>query len=259
MRDAAKDANVKIPGWGYAGSPLVMDSTVFVAIAGKLLAYDIISGKLHWSSGPDSGESYSSPHLLATDGFKQVLFTNTEGITSFVPADGKILWKHASPGETILQPTLLPENEILIGRGDYVKELCKIAIKNGSSGWSSREIWSSDQLVPYFNDIVVHKGHIYGYSGLSLVCIDIEKGNRKWKGGRYGGQLLLLADQDLLLVLTEKGDLVLVKATPEKFEELARFPAIKGKTWNHPAMAGNILVVRNTEDMAAFRLPQAGK
>jgi outer membrane protein assembly factor BamB len=254
-RNAANDTEIKLPAWGYASSPLVVDSLVIVAISGKLLAYDLVTGHQRWS-GPDGGNSYSSPHLLTIDGIRQILFMSKEGVTSFEISSGRELWKMQLPGTMvqIVQPAVINESDIVVNSGD-TKGIRRISVLKGSEGWSVKQLWASDKIRPYFLDFVIHKGYAYGVDGPFLSCIDIEKGFRKWKGGRYGGLIILLADQDLLLVLSEKGELVLVKATPEQYKELAKIHALKGKTWNHPVLVGNILVVRNSEEMVAFRLP----
>jgi outer membrane protein assembly factor BamB len=260
-RNAASDTGAKIPGWGFASSPLVVNDVVIVAASGRLAAYDLATGKQRWF-GPARGGSYSSPHLMTISGVAQVLLLNGEGAISVAPADGTLLWEHKWPGVPIVQPARTADGDVLITTDDMAGGVGtrRIAVAHGSGGWTVDERWTSNGLKPYYNDFVVHKGHAFGFDGSILACIDLEDGTRKWKGGRYGhGQLLLLPDQDLLLVLSEEGELALVRATPDQFTELARVPAIEGKTWNHPVLVGDVLLVRNDHEMAAFRLSLASR
>jgi outer membrane protein assembly factor BamB len=239
---------------------LVVDDLVIVAASGRLAAYDRSTGAPRWVK-TEGGVSYSSPHLLTIGGVPQVLLLAGTDAISVAPADGKVLWKHPWPGFTSLQPALTADGAVLIAAGDMGGGMGtrRLAVAHGSGGWTAAEVWTSTGLKPYFNDFVVHKGHAYGFDGGILACIDLQDGKRKWKGGRYGhGQLILLADQDLLLVLSEEGELALVSAVPGQFTEIARFPAMDGKTWNHPALAGDTLLVRNDREMVAFRLSLAG-
>jgi outer membrane protein assembly factor BamB len=266
-RDAASDTGgtlsmaggkAKVPDWGFASSPLVVDDVVIVAVAGQLVAYDLATGKPRWF-GPAGGVSYSSPHLVTIDGVAQVLLVSAAGATSVAPADGKRLWDHPWRGFPLVQPALTADGDILIAASGE-SGVRRIAVAHGPGGWTVDKRWGSAGLKPYFNDFVVHRGHAFGFDGRILACIDLKDGERKWKGGRYGnGQLVLLPDQDLLLVLSEEGELALVGATTEQFTELARFKAIEGKTWNHPALAGDVLLVRNGEEMAAFKLSLASR
>ena len=256
-RNGAADSGVELPGWGFTSSPLVVDDVVIVALSGRLVGYDAATGNPRWL-GPSGGAGYSSPHLLTLDGVPQVLLLRGSRTISVAPADGTLLWEHTwQPGASIVQPALTEDGDILINTADAMggQGLRRLAVAKASSGWTVEERWTSRALKPYFNDFVVHKGHAYGFDGSILASVDVANGERKWKGGRYGnGQLVLLPDQDLLLVLSEEGELALVSATPDKFTEVARFKAIEGKTWNHPVLIGDVLLVRNGEEMAAFRL-----
>ena len=234
----------------------MVGDVVIVAVAGQLVGYDLDTGKTRWS-GPAGGVSYSSPQLAAIGGVEQVLLMSGAGAISVSPADGQPLWEHPWRGFPIVQPAVTAEGDVLIAAGGE-GGIRRLAVTRGPAGWAAEKRWGSDGLKPYFNDFVVHEGHAFGFDGRILSCIDLADGKRKWKGGRYGnGQLVLLRDQDLLLVLSEEGELALVGATPDGFTELARFKAIEGKTWNHPALVRDVLLVRNSAEMAAFRLPLA--
>lgn len=261
-RNAETDTGATRPGWGFAGSPLVVGDAVIVAASGRLIAYDLATGDPRWTRTTGGG-GYSSPHLATIDGVEQVLLASGGGLTSVAPEDGRVLWEHKGPGGvSILQPALVAGHDVLAAAGDMMggTGIQRLALSRQSGTWAVQERWSSRGLKPYFSDFVEHRGAVFGFDGTILSCIDLETGERRWKGGRYGaGQMLLLADQDLLLVLSEDGELALVRAATDQFTEVARFKAIEGKTWNHPVLAGGLLLVRNGEEMAAFRFPLAGR
>jgi outer membrane protein assembly factor BamB len=260
-RNTSSDTGVKIPGWGFTSSPLVVDNNVIVAVSGALAAYDRSTGDRRWLK-PSRGGSYSSPHLVTMDGVTQVLMLGGSGVTSVAPADGTVLWENEWKGVSIIQPALTADGDVLFASGDAMGGLGmrRVSVAHGPNGWTAAERWTTRGLKPYFNDFVIHDGHAFGFDGSILACIDLNDGARKWKGGRYGnGQLVLLPEQDLLLVLSEDGELALVRATSDEFKELGRFKAIEGKTWNHPALVGNVLLVRNGEEMAAFKLALEGR
>jgi len=257
--NVASDTGVKVPGWGFAGSPLVVGDVVIVAASGALVAYDLASGDRRWFV-KSRGGSYSSPHPLTIDGVAQVVLMSGIGATSIAPADGTLLWEHSWEGVPIVQPAVIAGGDLLLTTADAMGGLGirRLTVAHGAGGWAAVERWTSRGLKPYFNDYVIHQEHAFGFDGNILSCIELANGERKWKGGRYGnGQLVLLPEQDLMLVLSEEGELALVGATPDQFTELARFPGVEGKTWNHPVLVGDVLLVRNAEEMVAFRLSLA--
>jgi len=254
--NVSTDTGRAVSDWGFSSSPLVIDDVVIVAAAGTLAGYDATTGKQRWT-GPKYGGSYSSPHRVTIDGLTQALLLGGPGAISVDPATGAVLWIHEWVPGPIVQPAVLPDGDIVInalaatgGQGTR-----RLHVSREAGTWKAEERWTSNGLKPYFNDFVVHKGHAYGFDGNILSSINLEDGKRNWKGGRFGnGQMVLLAEQDVLLVLSEDGELALVSATSDKFTELARFPALNAKTWNHPVVVGDVLLVRNGEEMAAFKL-----
>jgi outer membrane protein assembly factor BamB len=260
-RDVARDSGAKVPQWGFSSSPLVAGGLVSVFAGGPggkaVLAYKAESGEPAWSAG-EGTHSYCSTQLSRIAGVEQLLVTSDQGLTAFDPATGKVLWDHRWVGREGLarctQPAVLDDGDVLLGTGFGVGTR-RLHLRKKADGWSDEEVWTTKALNPYYNDLVVHRGHLYGFDGIFFTCVRLDDGEKCWRVRGYGnGQVLLLAEQGLLLVLSEKGEVVLLKADPEKHAVVGRFQAIQGKTWNHPVVAQGKLFVRNGEEVACFRL-----
>ena len=246
--------------WGFSSSPLVAHGvvTVFTGAPNEksVVAYRADTGELAWNTGQGS-LSYCSPQLATVDGVDQFLMTSDVGLSSFEPATGKVLWHHdwlAKDIARVVQPALIGKRDVLIGTGMGVGTR-RIRLHQTDGNWQVEELWTSREIKPYYNDMVLHNDHLYGFDGNIFMCIDLKDGSRKWRARGYGnGQVLLLEDQSLLLIVSEQGEVALVDAQPDKHQELCRFKAIEGKTWNHPVIAGGKLFVRNGEEIACFQL-----
>ena len=115
-------------------------------------------------------------------------------------------------------------------------------------------LWKGTSMKTQFNSVAAREGFLYGLDDGVLCCVDLTSGKRMWKEGRYGsGQTLLL--DDLILIQSEPGAVALARATPERFQELGRVPALASKTWNYPTLAGRYLLVRNDQECACYELP----
>ncbi|MCY2973692.1 MAG: PQQ-like beta-propeller repeat protein [Planctomycetota bacterium] len=262
--------------FGMSGSPLVHNGLVVVTPGagkgGSAIAFDAKTGSEVWRSGDDPA-SYSSPVAVSLCGHNQILSFNGAGLQSYNEL-GESLWLQpwVTQGDSrvnVAQPMVLSEDQIddatgtdsmgniwakvLISSG-YDKGTALLKITRANDQWFSEVLWESKQLKSKLSNFVVYANHAYGFDNGILACIDLKNGQQTWKRGRYGhGKMLLV--QDKLLILAESGEVVLVHASSDSHQELTKFEALSSKTWNNIALAGDILVVRNDREAAAFRLP----
>lgn len=244
--------------WAMSGAPLIVDDMVIVTPGGtngkSIVAYNRLTGASLWKSLNDRA-AYTSPILATLAGKRQIVWISGERAVGIDPEDGKLLWDYPWPAQMDMncaQPVVIDDSDVLLSSAQGPgAALLKIA-KEGDA-FTAQPVWKNNRLKNKFNSSVLYQGYVYGFDEAILECLDPKTGEVKWKGGRYGyGQLLLAGGY--LVITTEQGELVLVRATPEGHQELARFQAIEGKTWNIPAIDHGLLLVRNTEEMACFRL-----
>jgi len=262
--DILKDQPKSQRLFGVAGSPLVAGSMVIVnpgSAGSSLAAYDLDTGSPVWQAG-NSGASYSSPQAATLCGSAQILDFNAEGLFAHDVAGGAVLWNIpwiSNPQErnNVCQPVVCPEispgvDGVFLSSG-YGMGSAMLEVRRKAGKYEVTERWRNKHLKAKFSSVIVHEGHVYGLDNSILTCLDLATGQRRWKGGHFGyGQILLAGS--LLFVQLESGEVALVEASPIAFRERARFAALSHRTWNHPALAGRYLLVRNDREAACYEL-----
>ena len=242
--------------WAMAASPLIVDDKVIVLPGGapnkSVVAYNKNTGAPVWKVLNDS-QAYVSPMLVELAGRRQIVVVSASRVVGLTPENGSLLWSYpwsTDMGINVSQPIMVDQNRFFISSG-YGKGAALVEVKGSGNNYTATTIWENNNMKNKFNSSVLHNGYVYGLDEGILVCLDVNTGERKWKEGRYGyGQILLAGGH--LIVTSDQGDIALVKASPDKYTEVARFTALQGQTWNYPAIAGGRLLVRNSNEMAAY-------
>lgn len=253
--------------WGRAGSPLLVDDLVVVPLGGdaqssggvrSLIALDAATGATRWIGG-EHQISYASPVLATIAGVRQILTVDEGFVAGHAPEDGRVLWTYAWPGSssgsaTCSNPVPVGDDQVLLSKG-YGGGALLLRLSATSTGLTAEEVWADRRVLKTkFTNVCVDGDYAYALSDGALECVHLPSGSRQWKQGRSGrfghGQVLIVGD--VLVVLSEEGELALVALDPEAYRELARIQALEGKTWNPPAVAGNLFVLRNAREVAVW-------
>jgi outer membrane protein assembly factor BamB len=272
-KNAIEEAGVEPLQFGMAGSPLVYDNLVVVNPGGPrksidgpqasgraVIAYDRLTGKEVWAAG-DCQAAYTSPSLATIGGVKQVVIFDALGAAGHDAATGKQLWRtalwtnefHNNCAQPIIGKDAGADGAVFLSSG-YGTGSILFDVKKSGDNWSVSERWRApNKFKLKFNSGVARDGVVYGLDEGILACFDLTTGRQRWKRGHYGyGEVLLF--ENVLLVVSEEGDVALVSVSPSNSQELVRFHAIDGKTWNHPAYSNGHLYVRNAEEAACYDL-----
>ncbi len=255
----------KRPTWGYSGSPLIDGDLLILEVGGKdgrgVVAFEKATGKVRWGA-LDGDAAYSSPVLMTIGGIKQYVVTRRAGSqTVALRPDGSVLWTHPGPFSVIASALLIPPDKIYVSGGDDAGAvLMRIKTEGGPEGGKAtvEELWKTRTMKNHFNNAVLVGDHLYGFDNATFKCLSVATGEQVWAFRSLGKGSVLAADGDLLIVLSDTGTLLLVKATPDAYTELARFRAMEGKAWTAPTLANGRLYLRDDDEIVALEMKAPG-
>ncbi|MDA7496350.1 PQQ-like beta-propeller repeat protein [Akkermansiaceae bacterium] len=254
-KNILEETNQSVPKWAKSCSPLIVDGMVIVTLGSKaeksLGAFSENTGELIWRSG-NYPSSYASPVVATLAGKRQVVAIQQKAVAGFEIKTGKELWSFPirNPQSNCASPLVV--GDTVITSSGYGYGTHRIQIKKDETGFKATELWHSLKLKAKFADMIVKDGFLYGLNDGRMTCLDLESGKSVWRGGNYGhGQILGVGDH--IIVQGEQGGVTILELSPKEEKIVLEFDALDHRTWNHPVLAGRILLVRNDREAVAFK------
>ncbi len=246
-----KDFGSTTPRWGYATSPLLFNNTVIMEVGGTdsraFAGFNPEDGSVKWTSG-NGMSSHDSPLLTTIDGQDQIIFANGNILYSYT-SEGDTLWTFKMPmARLTAMPLKIDDNKIFLS-GVRNPGFFIIQVEDNKPN----QILTGNTMKNDFSSCVYHDGFIYGFNVAAVRCISAETGEAKWTKRGYGKGALMMVDGKLVII-SDKGKLIIVEATPEKYTELATVQAVDGKSWTAPSFNNGRIYVRNLTQMACYSI-----
>lgn len=245
-----------LPAFGFVCSPLIIGDYVYVQAGAGFVKVQKATGEIAWrvleDEGGTWGSAFSSPYLATLRGQPQILVQTRTNLAGVDADSGEVLWKREIPafrGMNIVTPTVYEESIFTssYGGGSFLFEPDK-----SGDAWELSEAWKN-KVQGYMSSPVVIEGHAYLHlRNQRLTCIDVASGTERWTTKPYGEYWSLAANGDKILALDERGDLLLIRANPEKFD-LLDTRKVGEDAWAHLAVCGNEVFIRELNAMAVYR------
>lgn len=242
QKNLARELGAQVPTWGFAGSPLVEGGAVVYNVGAAGAALDRTTGRTLWKSGPGPA-GYASPIAYDMAGRRVVALFAGTAMLGVDPKNGAVVWRHpwnTSYDVNAADPVFAGTDVFLSSNYDR-----GCALLRPGSG-RAQVVWQNKSMRNHFSSTVLVNGALYGNDQNTLKCLDLRTGAERWQMRGMGKGGLIAADNKLI-VLTERGELLVVSATPAKYTELARMKVLDGTCWTHPVLANGALYCRSHE------------
>lgn len=255
--DFAKELKSKVPSFGFASSPLIVGDSIFVQAGGGFCKIDKLTGEIKWrvldDGGGMSGSAFSSPYFAELNNDPQLVVQTRTELAGVDVKDGKVLWSQKVPafrGMNIVTPTV---HKNAVFTSSYGGRSFLFATSKNESKWSVEESWTN-KAQGYMSSPLLVGDHIYIHlRNQRFTCMNIETGEARWTTTPFGKYWSMVTDGEKILALDEKGELLLIRANPEKFELIDR-RKVADDSWAHIAVVGQEVFVRALDHLAVYSL-----